>query len=83
MAISVAGGGDAASVFPDPNNNFATYPNGAIGGIGLGGTGTPSIVTTQNGSPNLLTQTNDGTAKTSQVRFPDGSGRRVNWERFR
>lgn len=84
MAISVASGGaGTASFFGDNNNNFPTYNGGIVSGIGLSGTGTPSLVTA-NKLPYLVQQTVNGTGTVNQINpSAAGVGSRLNWTKLR
>jgi|APAra7269097501_1048564.scaffolds.fasta_scaffold00460_2 type IV pilus assembly protein PilY1 len=84
MAISVASGGaGTASFFGDNNNNFPTLNGGIVSGIGLSGTGTPSIVTA-NKLPYLVQQTVSGTGTVNQINpSAAGVGSRMTWTKLR
>jgi len=84
MAISVASGGAGTqSFFGDNNNNFPTYNGGIVSGIGLSGTGTPSLVTA-NKLPYLVQQTVSGTGTVNQINpSAAGVGSRLNWTKLR
>ena len=84
MAISVASGGaGTASFFGDNNNNFPTLNGGIVSGIGLSGTGTPSIVTA-NKLPYLVQQTVNGTGTVNQINpSAAGVGSRMTWTKLR
>jgi type IV pilus assembly protein PilY1 len=84
MAVTVAGGGAASqSFFGDANNNFVTYAGAVVSGVGLGATGTPSIVTAQK-KPYLVQQTVGGTGVVTQVNpGAAGVGGRLNWIKLR
>jgi len=87
MAIQLTNGGAAtnAPFFQDSSNTFSTAN---IAGVGVNGTGTPSIVaypnpTTGIASPYLVTQTSDGTGKATQLNPTGVTGARLNWTKAR
>jgi type IV pilus assembly protein PilY1 len=84
MAVTIGGGGAASqSFFADAANNFVSYAGGMVSGIGLGATGTPSIVSA-NRRPYLVQQTSEGTGVVNQINpGVAGTGGRLNWIKVR
>ncbi len=84
MAVTMGAGGAApSSFFGDPNNNYVTVNGAIVSGIGLSGTGTPSIVTAQQ-NPYLVQRTVNGTGVVTQINpGANGTGGRLNWIRLR
>jgi len=84
MGVSMASGGAAkASFFGTLANTFPTYNGQIVGGIGVSGTGTPSLVTTQ-GQSFLVQQTQSGAGVVTQINpGAAGVGSRLNWTRVR
>ncbi|MDE1947679.1 MAG: pilus assembly protein PilY [Burkholderiales bacterium] len=84
MAVTMGAGGAApSSFFADGNNNYANVNGQIVSGIGLGATGSPSIVTAE-GAPYLVQQTTKGTGSVTQINpAANATGSRVNWIRLR
>ena len=88
MAVTVAGGGASTqSFFSDSSGNFVSANGSIVNGLGLGATGTPSIVTVRpNGfsRPFLVQQTVSGTGTSNEVNpGANGKGGRLNWKKIR
>lgn len=80
MAVSIASGGASQqSFFADQNGNFVLLAGGIISGVGLSGTGTPSIVTA-NKNPYLVQQTVGGSGAVTKINPAANSvGKRLTW----
>ena len=77
------GGAPNASFFGDANNNFVNIGGNIVSGIGLGATGTPSIVSA-GGYPYFVQQTAQGDAAITRINPATGvNGNRVTWVRTR
>lgn len=85
MGISMGSGGAPAQSFLSSGTNVV-YPllnGGVVSGIGLSGTGTPSIVTARK-RPYIVQQTVSGTGVVTQINpGANSTGERVNWIRLR
>nr|WP_115710431.1 PilC/PilY family type IV pilus protein [Cupriavidus taiwanensis] len=85
MGVSMGSGGAAAQSFFSSTNS-STFPllnNGIVSGIGLSGTGTPSVVTAKK-RPYLVQQTVGGSGAITQINpGANGAGARLNWIRLR
>jgi type IV pilus assembly protein PilY1 len=84
MAVRMGTGGAApTSFFSDPNSNIVSASGSIVSGIGLGATGTPSVVTADQ-QPYLVQQTSNGTGIVTQVNpGANGTGSRVSWIKLR
>jgi len=80
MAVSLAtGGASTQSFFADANGNFVTLAGGIISGIGLSGTGTPSVVTADK-APYIVQQTVGGGGSVTKINpAVNTAGKRLTW----
>lgn len=90
MAVTMGGGAaPEASFFADPSGGFAFsgYGGAIVSGIGLGGTGTPSLVTAGSGTSKgryIVQQTSEGKGAVTKINpGAAGSGGRINWLKLR
>jgi type IV pilus assembly protein PilY1 len=84
MALTMGDGGAAnASFFANAGNQFVSYDGEFVSGIGLGATGTPSIVSAD-GRPFMVEQTNKGVPVVEPINPPPGGlGGRLTWVELR
>ncbi|GMG92048.1 PilC/PilY family type IV pilus protein [Cupriavidus metallidurans] len=85
MGVSMSTGGAASqSFFSTANSNtFPLLNGGIVSGIGLSGTGSPSIVTAQK-RPYIVQQTVGGTGVVTQINpGANATGSRINWIKLR
>ena len=84
MALTMGDGGAAnASFFANAGNQFVSYDGEFVSGIGLGATGTPSIVSAD-GRPWLVEQTTKGDPVAKPINPPPGGlGGRLTWVELR
>ncbi len=84
MALTLGDGGAAgASFFANASNQFVSYGGEFVSGIGLGATGTPSIVSA-NRKPYLTGQTVKGDGAAAPINPPPGGvGGRLTWMELR
>ncbi len=90
MAVTMSGGAAPEnSFFADPTGGFTFngYGGAIVSGIGLGGTGTPSLVTAGSGTNKgryIVQQTSEGKGAVTKVN-PGAAGRggRINWLKLR
>jgi type IV pilus assembly protein PilY1 len=84
MALTMGDGGAAnASFFADAGNRFVSYDGEFVSGIGLGATGTPTIVSA-NRRPYLAGQTVKGDGAVTAINPPPGGlGGRLTWMELR
>ena len=84
MALTMGDGGAAnASFFANAGNQFVSYDGEFVSGIGLGATGTPSIVSAD-GRPFMVEQTVKGDPTVKPINPPPGGlGGRLTWMELR
>ena len=84
MALTMGDGGAAnASFFADAGNKFVAYGGEFVSGIGLGATGTPTIVSA-NRRPYMANQTVKGDPTVKPINPPPGGlGGRLTWMELR
>jgi type IV pilus assembly protein PilY1 len=85
MAISMAtGGAPAKSLFKTAASDAGIPANDKIAGLGMSGTGTPSIIATSPGKATLLQQTTSGNGVSPPVDVPPNTtGKRITWKKLR
>ena len=84
MALTMGDGGAAnASFFADAGKRFVSYDGEFVSGIGLGATGTPTIVSAD-GRPFMAEQTSKGVPTVEPINPPPGGlGGRLTWMELR
>ena len=85
MAIALENGGaPAKSVFGTAATDAGIASDNRIAGLGMSGTGTPSIVMTAAGKATLLQQTISGNPVSPPIDIPTNAiGQRITWKKLR
>ena len=82
MAVQLANGGAPADSFlPLPDGSFS--PTISVVGIGTGAVGTPTPLTSSQGTTFIVSGTVTGGISQTQTNITGGVGSRVNWTKVR